>query len=1416
MNLQQVKATADDIGDGGEDITTESLTKYEKACADLGVSLKEVKNGTVALRDPMEILKELSVAVSKESENSIKVSNLIASVGGKYRGNQLTALLQNFDTYEKMLNEFNSNEAVGSAFEEAMKSADNWSGSLNKLTNTWDKLISKIVHSDDAIKVINTASQIVDQFAESSTIDGLGSLATTLANIVKLVGDASDKFGLLTVAIAGIGTVSAFKGKGLGSLLVDGNGGTILQNIKANINNIKAYVSVLKEYQSVKSTFNQYGINLGVLDDNDIKTLQKYVDTLGEADASSEQLQDTMLNASQEAKSQAAKFVELNAALYAGEISEQEYTAATKNLAATQKVATVSSKALATALNMIGNLAISAVIGIVVKNLKSLSNAEDEVFQKRKDFVESLQKSNEKFDEESNFLRVVIDKYTELQTTTSNINSIKKDLVELQDQIIERYGDEADSIDILNDKYSEYIQNTREKEKIVAEQYIRDNDANYHNAQKILNERSTIHLLPNVKDALKISNKDLFEETYDNEIHKFLEKYPFLHAKYDVSDFSSRLGVDFTTTYYANHQEMVNALNDYIGLIKTYYDYNDDYYNYLVRQKNSLQSVIDESVIKSQKYESYKKFLDDIDEFSEKQKIFDAALDEYIAKQQRLNELRNSGELGNNSQIYNTQRELSNLKTELYELAGTNNTMIATVDKTVNSVKDSTSSAESGIDGLSLDMKELLEGTYSDSLNTIDKIKSAIQTMANGELLDWSDASELMFDIDTDHILADFEEIDGQYRIIGNDVSTLIQLKDAEIQKQIDSIEALKLERTEYLKTLKAKLKSYDGISRNSAGDYKYYQEQIKAVESEIEDVGYQIKDCDRLLVHFNSQLGDTIDYTEKWRKEQERISEEIDNLQKTADNFANAMLTQVDNIINGYEKQKETLESEKEALEDQLEILEEQKSTLEEIIDNYESVVDIVRTTTDKEIELLKGQQEAEESAIQAKIDALRDAHDKQEEENDLTEKQIELQEKLRDLEKARQTKVRTYSESRGYHYDVDKEAVANAQTAVNDAQETYDKSVAEKAYQDQIKALESEKDLITKNYEEQIKAFEDYYEQWKSILDAQTIAEKEQLAEQILGVEWREKIKQKDTDILNKFSANFKNYNSQLNTLVNNEIAALKSSIKAKEDEIAATNRQIQSWQSYKQQVNDVIDSIKNKYDEYTEMLGQVLSAENGNFANREEALRNFSSQYQSYIDQIHNLQSQLSDKTVEINIDTNLRQESQDMADFLKATRILSEHPWGVAEMLESLSRGEAIYPNNDTDGKMLEAANILKNIGYHADGGVNDYTGLAMLHGERQRAEVVFNASQAKELYNMVKTGDFAKFVAQRTISEIFKTLNSANSSTLRANSNISNGSDRIININEMIIKADNPQQFHDQFMREIGQYWKVQLTENKVK
>lgn len=214
MNLQQVKADADEIGDGGDAITTESLSKYEEATKALGVSLKEVKNGVWELRDPMQILKELSEAVNKESEGSIKVANLINAVGGKFRGNQLIALLKNWETYEKMLSEFSSNEAVGSAMEEAEKSANNWSGSLNKLSNSWAELVNQFINSDNMIESIQSVDKIVQDLTDSSVTGALGSLADILTGIIKLVGNASDKFGTIPTLLTTIAGISAFKGVG--------------------------------------------------------------------------------------------------------------------------------------------------------------------------------------------------------------------------------------------------------------------------------------------------------------------------------------------------------------------------------------------------------------------------------------------------------------------------------------------------------------------------------------------------------------------------------------------------------------------------------------------------------------------------------------------------------------------------------------------------------------------------------------------------------------------------------------------------------------------------------------------------------------------------------------------------------------------------------------------------------------------------------------------------------------------------------------------------------------------------------------------------------------------------------------------------------------------------------------------------
>ncbi len=170
MNIQQVEGEVED----GEIIDADSLSKYEKACEALGVSLKEVKDGVISLRDPMQILEELSKAYTALDESDARRANLISAVGGKYRGNQLNALLENWDLYEKMLQDYASGS--GSAMEEAMKSANDWEGSINRLGNTFTKVVSNIVKSDEVITIadfFNTLLSGVDKLTSA-----LGSLGT--------------------------------------------------------------------------------------------------------------------------------------------------------------------------------------------------------------------------------------------------------------------------------------------------------------------------------------------------------------------------------------------------------------------------------------------------------------------------------------------------------------------------------------------------------------------------------------------------------------------------------------------------------------------------------------------------------------------------------------------------------------------------------------------------------------------------------------------------------------------------------------------------------------------------------------------------------------------------------------------------------------------------------------------------------------------------------------------------------------------------------------------------------------------------------------------------------------------------------------------------------------------------------------
>lgn len=93
----------------------------------------------------------------------------------KHHANVLSSILSGYSDYEKMLKDYS--EGSGSAAVEAEKSANNWTGSLNKLSNSWTEFIGNFVKSDQVIAGLKGVNGLVDTMdALVTTIGPLGTI----------------------------------------------------------------------------------------------------------------------------------------------------------------------------------------------------------------------------------------------------------------------------------------------------------------------------------------------------------------------------------------------------------------------------------------------------------------------------------------------------------------------------------------------------------------------------------------------------------------------------------------------------------------------------------------------------------------------------------------------------------------------------------------------------------------------------------------------------------------------------------------------------------------------------------------------------------------------------------------------------------------------------------------------------------------------------------------------------------------------------------------------------------------------------------------------------------------------------------------------------------------------------------------
>lgn len=133
----------------------------------------DAAQATGSIIDPMKAMEGLSKSLKDGVLTEAQLMEMVSDIGGKLRTSQLLALINNWDMYESMLNDYRN--AAGSADKEIENAMDSWTRKTNVLKNTWTEFIKTGLNSE----VFKGALDFLTGFVKL-----LGTLQGTLGRIM--------------------------------------------------------------------------------------------------------------------------------------------------------------------------------------------------------------------------------------------------------------------------------------------------------------------------------------------------------------------------------------------------------------------------------------------------------------------------------------------------------------------------------------------------------------------------------------------------------------------------------------------------------------------------------------------------------------------------------------------------------------------------------------------------------------------------------------------------------------------------------------------------------------------------------------------------------------------------------------------------------------------------------------------------------------------------------------------------------------------------------------------------------------------------------------------------------------------------------------------------------------------------------
>lgn len=132
--------------ENGFKVTEETIKSLNGIIAQFRPNAIAAAEAAGTIIDPMEAIAALAEAVEAGVLNSGELFNIVTELAGKLRGNQLNALIQGQETYNKAL--AGTAEAAGTADKEISTMLSSWESKTQILSNTWTKFLANFIKTD--------------------------------------------------------------------------------------------------------------------------------------------------------------------------------------------------------------------------------------------------------------------------------------------------------------------------------------------------------------------------------------------------------------------------------------------------------------------------------------------------------------------------------------------------------------------------------------------------------------------------------------------------------------------------------------------------------------------------------------------------------------------------------------------------------------------------------------------------------------------------------------------------------------------------------------------------------------------------------------------------------------------------------------------------------------------------------------------------------------------------------------------------------------------------------------------------------------------------------------------------------------------------------------------------------------------